>query len=78
MASQAGICVKILKEKKSAEVSVRSYLKAVMIKRMKESVLILINTKGIESKIYINILSNLEHSLFFGSLSQKSIWISQS
>lgn len=49
-----------------------------MIKRMKESVLILINTKGIESKIYINILSNLEHSLFFGSLSQKSIWISQS
>lgn len=39
-----------------------------MMKRMKESVLILINAKGTEGKIHINILSNLEHSLFSGVL----------
>lgn len=49
-----------------------------MIKRIKESVLILINAKGTEGKIHINIVSNPEHSLFSGSLSQQPIWISQS
>lgn len=44
-----------------------------MLKRMKESVLILINAKGTEGKIHINVLSNLEHSLFSGSLSQQPI-----
>jgi len=44
-----------------------------MMKRMKESVLILINAKRTEGTIHINFLSNLEYSLFSGSLSQQPL-----